>query len=287
MNYGDKGDAVRQVQLALIADGYALPKYGADGNLGDETWNALRAFAKDHKLIWTPAVPQGTVDALVGQATTVFDLTGMQTNPPADTSKFKMVNGKVAVRSPSTVTGIMLHQTDVWYSVFDSQVAAAGGDKHLALHKRSLNVACHLIAFDGKGAQLDCGHAVWPNPLAWYVYQANTANDCSLGIECEGQYPGLVTTGCVMPSSRLIQAARDAVKFAVEEGRRLGMPVEYIWAHRQSNAQRRSDPGQALWQEVVLGYAVPVLKLKTQPSRTWGDGLPIPIEWDTAGVGHY
>jgi peptidoglycan hydrolase-like protein with peptidoglycan-binding domain len=31
MNYGDKGDAVRQVQLALIADGYALPKYGWEG----------------------------------------------------------------------------------------------------------------------------------------------------------------------------------------------------------------------------------------------------------------
>ena len=66
------------------------------------------------------------------------------------------------------------------------------------------------------------------------------------------------------------------------------MPIEFIWAHRQSSASRRSDPGQSLWQEVVLAYAVPVLGLKTQPARIWGDGRPIPVEWQPdGGVGPY
>ena len=221
---------------------------------------------------------------------TVFDLTALQTNPPADPGHFSMKNGKVVVRDPKTVTGIMLHQTAVWYSVSAAQVSAAGGDRHEALHRRALNVACHLIAFDGCKAGLGpngCGHGVEPNPLEWYVYQANTANSVSLGIEIEGAYPGTVTPGCVMPSARVIQAARESVAYAVEHARRLGMPLVHIWAHRQSSSMRQADPGQALWQAVVLDYAVPTLGLQTQPKRTWGDGRPIPLAWDPNGVGPY
>jgi hypothetical protein len=288
MRYGDKGDSVKQVQLSLIANGYPLPKYGADGNLGDETWNALRSYARDHKLPWTPEVPQETVDALVPSPVEVIDLTSKQTNPPAASSKFKLgPDGKVVVRDPKTITGIVLHQTGCWYSVSPSQIEAAGGDREAALHNRALNVACHLIAFDGKSADVDCGHVVWPNPLDWYVYQANGANVKSLGIECEGVYPGLVSQGGATPSRRIIEASRAAVKFALEQGRASGMPIEFIWAHRQSNANRRSDPGEALWKEVVLNYAVPILGLRTETARTWGDGYPIPVEWDPNGVGNY
>ena len=288
MRYGDSGNAVKQIQLSLIASGYSLPKYGADGHLGDETWNALRAYARDHKLPWTPDVPPEAVDALTPHPVDVVDLTGVQTNPPSSPSKFKLDSkGRVVVRDPRTVNGIVLHQTGCWYSVSNSQVSAAGGDRHYALHKRSLNVACHLIAFDGKSAKVDCGHAVWPNPLEWYVYQANGVNSVSLGIECEGLYPGLVSQGGAMPSDRVIQAAREAVRFAVEKGRGAGMPIEYIWAHRQSSANRRSDPGESLWRSVVLEYAVPALGLRTETARTWGDGLPIPVQWDPNGVGNY
>jgi hypothetical protein len=42
---------------------------------------------------------------------------------------------------------------------------------------------------------------------------------------------------------------------------------------------RRSDPGEALWKAVALDYAVAVLGLETQNTRTWGDGNPIPAAW--------
>ena len=287
MKYGERGAQVRELQQRLIAAGYPLPRYGADGVLGTETWDALQRYAGDSSLLWAPEVPPAVVEALMIEPVKVVDLTSKQTNPPADQSKWKVSGGKVVVRDAASVSGIMLHQTGVWYGVSSAQVAAAGGDRHAALHTRGLNIACHAVAFDGKDAGLDCGHGVATAPLKWYCYQANTANAESVGLEVEGVYPGLVTPGCVMPSERVVNAARDAVRYMVEQGRREGMPLRYIWAHRQSSAMRRSDPGEALWKRVALEYAVAVLGLETQPSRTWGDGRPIPVEWQPGGVGPY
>jgi hypothetical protein len=290
MRYGDSGEEVVQIQEALLARGYALPKYGADGHLGDETWNALRTFARDQRLRWTPPVPAEVIVALeaVPPVAHVVDLTSQQTNPPAAKEKFKLDSkGKVVVRDPKTITGIVLHQTACWFGVSTQQVAAAGGDRELALHLRALNIATHLTAFDGRGANLDCGHAIYASPLPWYAYHANGANSVSLGVECEGVYPGLVSQGGETPSPRLVEASRAAVKFALEEGSRLGMPIEFIWAHWQSSATRRADPGEALWRAVVLDYAIPVLGLRTETARVWGDGRPIPVEWDPNGVGPY
>jgi peptidoglycan hydrolase-like protein with peptidoglycan-binding domain len=44
---GDKGTAVRLVQESLLAQGYALPAHGADGDFGPETEAAVRLFQVD------------------------------------------------------------------------------------------------------------------------------------------------------------------------------------------------------------------------------------------------
>jgi peptidoglycan hydrolase-like protein with peptidoglycan-binding domain len=44
---GDKGTAVRLVQESLLAQGYALPAHGADGDFGPETEAAVRHFQVD------------------------------------------------------------------------------------------------------------------------------------------------------------------------------------------------------------------------------------------------
>ena len=44
---GDKGTAVRLVQESLLAQGYALPVHGADGDFGAETEAAVRQFQVD------------------------------------------------------------------------------------------------------------------------------------------------------------------------------------------------------------------------------------------------
>lgn len=48
MKLGDRGEAVQDLQEALIELGYSLPRWGADGIFGKETAAALAAFVADH-----------------------------------------------------------------------------------------------------------------------------------------------------------------------------------------------------------------------------------------------
>jgi len=47
---GDKGDAVRRMQTALVRAGCNLPLFGIDGDCGDETVAAIKAFQVSHSL---------------------------------------------------------------------------------------------------------------------------------------------------------------------------------------------------------------------------------------------
>lgn len=57
---GDSGAFVKDIQEELIKAGYRLPRYGADGQFGEETENAVMKFQKNFNL---------TVDGLVGPIT--------------------------------------------------------------------------------------------------------------------------------------------------------------------------------------------------------------------------
>lgn len=57
---GDKGSIVKEYQERLIAHGYTLPKYGADGHFGDEMLAAVMKFQSDNGL---------AVDGLIGENT--------------------------------------------------------------------------------------------------------------------------------------------------------------------------------------------------------------------------
>jgi hypothetical protein len=58
MSKGAKGDSVKRFQQALQEAGYPLPKFGADGDFGNETKSALASFQKASGL-----EPTGTLDA--------------------------------------------------------------------------------------------------------------------------------------------------------------------------------------------------------------------------------
>lgn len=209
----------------------------------------------------------------------VIDLTKLALDPPEskDREHYKIVGGKVMKRDPRTVDGIVLHQTGVEYGLTAAQVRAVGGDRHEALHRRALGQHVHMGVFDGKEAGVRCGHAVYSHPLDWYIYSADELNKRSISIEVEGKFAG---TYLVEQASKwLIDGAKEGLKFLVDEGRRMGMPIKYIWAHRQSSKNRGSDPGPELWKKLVLGYAVPVLGLEIQPDLVVGDGRSIPGGW--------
>ena len=57
---GSKGNLVRMAQEKLLAKGYRLPKYGADGDFGSETETAVRELQRDAKI---------GVDGIIGNDT--------------------------------------------------------------------------------------------------------------------------------------------------------------------------------------------------------------------------
>ena len=57
---GDKRTEVATLQQLLIDHGISLPKYGADGDFGNETLKAVKKFQKEHGLV---------VDGIVGPKT--------------------------------------------------------------------------------------------------------------------------------------------------------------------------------------------------------------------------
>lgn len=315
MKFGDKGSDVQQMQEWLEAEGFDLPKYGCDGDFGGETLKALNAFETARGFPVTSkgcAVPPATLAAMgwdvpddedvppppsaTVTGVKVYDLRDVPWKAPDQFTqrtarKFKRgADGRPVVRDPAQVTGITIHQTAVPYSAAAYQVQAAGGDRELALARRSLQVACHMMAFRG-------GFVAWPNPLDWYVYHGNGFNSFELGLEIDGLYPGVIggATWSGKPASEVtddvVRAACAAIELMVIEGRKMGMPIRYIHAHRQSSATRRDDPGEELWKRVVLDFVVPALGLITEPARVLpgrnGNGRPIPTQWDSNGVGSY
>lgn len=201
-------------------------------------------------------------------------------------STSKVVGGKTVVRDPKKITGIVIHQT--------ACVFGPSSDRQKA-YRRALGIPAHVVGFR------DGTFVIPANPL-WYLYTSNGFNEFSYGVELEGQYPGLLddpttpkredeeTTwgGTATPlDDRAVETFRAAVKWIVDEGRRLGSPLQYVWAHRQSNGKKPSDPGQGIWQRVVMEYAVPVLGLQPQIERTIADGKPIPRQWDARSTAKY
>lgn len=89
---GDKGEAVKLMQGLLLAQGYKLPKYGADGDFGSETFAALRQYQADHGLPVTGIYDAETEKSLTDgtQPARFVESTG---------------NGVNIRTAPSTVTG--------------------------------------------------------------------------------------------------------------------------------------------------------------------------------------
>jgi peptidoglycan hydrolase-like protein with peptidoglycan-binding domain len=327
MKFNDKGPEVIEMQQWLEAEDYDLPKYGVDGHYGDETQSALNDFEKDRGLPLTikgDHVHQASLDAMgwdspedpevpapPPQTITELKVYDLRDTPwitgddftQRTTKKFKRGrDGKPVVRDPSQVNGITIHQTAVPYGVKPYQINAAGKSlgynmknpsdeekeeaERLALARRSLQVACHVMAFRQ-------GFVSIPNDMLWYVYHGNGWNSTELGIEIDGRFPGVEggKTWNGGPATEvtdtLVRAACLGIEILVIEGRKAGMPIEYIHAHRQSSSTRRDDPGEELWKRVVLDFAVPILGLKTEPARAIGDGRPVPKEWDPDGVGKW
>lgn len=205
-----------------------------------------------------------------------YDLREEQTWPIPKSMRRR---GETVMRGPRSVNGIGLHQMGIAFSVNERQLAQSDGDADLAKARRFMNVPGHAnVSLDGFWMI----HA----PLEAYLNHGNKLNSFTLGLEIEGLYNGRVNEDKM--NNKTLEASKAALKYLVDEGRKLGMPIEFIYAHRQSSAMKRGDPGAEIWQKLVLDYAVPDLGLKVRNDYTVGSGRPIPKEWDPEnGIRNY
>lgn len=186
--------------------------------------------------------------------------------------------GKPVVRRPADVTSLCVHQTACIFGPLA---------KPEVRYRRALDIASHATAFR-------TGVGVLQTPVLWYVNGGGPINRSAIHLEGEGHYAGapdepstpqredIRSTWGGKPTpldepalATLCVTAATLVELARGEG----CPIEWVYAHRQFEASRRSDPGHEMWRDFVLGFCVGRLGLKTRPDYTLGDGRAIPASW--------
>jgi hypothetical protein len=274
-------DDTRALQLALLAQGYRLPRWGADGHLGGETLAAVDRWAADHDRcqLTSDSAPSEWRTLLVG-----LILAGAGRTPAP------VPSGLIDAREPwllpslsgghprrqqrgvipwPRVATLVLHQMDCRGDTNPGWLRWSRGD--LAIHY----VACR----DGSAAWLyDC------NALLWH---AHGYNGWSIGLEVEGRFPGLLGVPDPHRADRLTDDQADAalrcVRHAVAEVASHGGTLRYLAAHRQScELSKRPDPGEEIWRRVALPA---MAEHSLLAARTLPEGAPIPEAWDPRAVG--
>lgn len=198
-------------------------------------------------------------------------------------------------RNPADVSTVVLHQTAVEMPPSAGLVKRYGAECGAAY--RAARTAYHVLAGP-------FGVCV-AKPLDVYANHAGVLNRFSVGFAVVGRFPGLRDDPATKPredirtlwrwkespatvlTPELIVAAREGLALMVQQGRQMGMPLTRILAHRQGSAGRRADPGEALWQALVVEFATPYLGLEVVPDETWKDGRPLPAAWDPRASAPY
>ncbi|MPT26449.1 MAG: N-acetylmuramoyl-L-alanine amidase [Achromobacter sp.] len=279
-----KDPYVLVVQEQLMALGYRLPRFGADGELGDETLSAYGAFlvsqgmrtlADEHPKSVTAdgaAALDMAFKALAESVPTV-GIVDERANHPHSGRSLAM-----PYRPWSKIKAVVLHQT-----------ATNFGERPSSWH----DVPIHFgITRAGKIIQL--------YDLTEVCNHANGLNRPSVGIEIDGWYAGVEgrpetlwqPANLRVPRQSMdlpavqADAAKAVVQWIVKTVSVNGGSVTHIHPHRQSSTERRSDPGSLIWQTIGL-WAQETLGLSDGGGAfKVGDGRTIPEVWDARYTGN-
>ncbi len=181
-------------------------------------------------------------------------------------------------REWSKVTGICLHQT-----------ACLLGERP----SRWDTVGCHVgVTREGK--------VIWLHDFNRLIVHGNGWNTQTVGIEIDGLYAGVEgdpktvwddpntptkETGMVL-TQEAIEATQQAIRFIADEIAKHGGKLKAIVAHRQASANRRADPGSAIWKAIALPMAEELNTSDGGPGFKLGKGYVIPESWDPSRKGY-
>lgn len=119
LTVGDRGDDVRAMQKALLAQGYKLPEWGADGQYGDETRKAVAKFQRAAGLLATGQADTQTLTRIMAQekapgAGEVLVIASKTANVRSGPGLLKKVLGTAKRGERLTRTG---DDTEGWFGV--------------------------------------------------------------------------------------------------------------------------------------------------------------------------
>jgi N-acetyl-anhydromuramyl-L-alanine amidase AmpD len=273
---------VRALQLALIELGYELPRWGADGDLGSETIDAIARFLRDHGVMVDDDASEVSAAQLALVQRIHATATDAPPGPQLASGRFHDLRASASQgniggrRTWTQITGVTLHQT-----------ACVLGEKP----QRWNTVGAHI-------GVTRAGQALWMHDFEKVVWHANGLNATTIGIEMDGTYAGVEGDERTfwrpadeqdrkpqVPTRELVEAAKATVRWVCREVARHGGHVTRLLAHRQSSEQRQSDPGSALWQRVAMPLHVELGLHDGGPAYTVGNGSPIPEKWDSSRAG--
>lgn len=275
---GSEDPYVTIAQQQLIALGYGLPRFGADGVLGDETLYAYGVFLVSQALrAPTDERPKSISPAGAAALNMAFEALaqgGSRANIIDERANHPHSGRSVSMpyRLWPKITAVVLHQT-----------ATKFGEKPTSWH----DVPIHFgITRAGKVIQL--------YDLTEVCNHANGLNRRSVGIEIDGWYAGIEGKPKTLwqpknlPTPRQpmdlptvqANAVKSTVQWIVNTVAANGGKVTHIHPHRQSSKDRQSDPGSLIWQTVGL-WAQDTMGLSDGGAAfTVGDGRVIPEDWD-------
>lgn len=278
MRKGDRGPHVQELQGQLLLLGVQLPRWGADGVMGDETLSAAHELLRRLRPAEVDTDETMLTDREVAAIQDLHDRHGDRSEQPVsyiDCRDHELPKAHlVKVRPWSQITAIVLHQT-----------ACTLGERPQRWHSVPIHIG---ITKQGRMLHL--------NDLTYNLPHANGFNSRSVGIEIDGSYEGIEgdrktwwAGGQSAPdalSPAAVQAARDAIVWIYDEVRHHGGKLTHILAHRQSSKDRVSDPGSAIWQQVGM-WAQHSLELSDGGEGYQAGGLPIPSAWDARRLARY
>ena len=278
---GDRGPDVVQLQNALLELGESLPRWGADGDLGDETLRAVSSlFSKqcrkdsdysvvsDDELLYIYTLRDMRRDSSIPKLSKLVDR-----------RQFAGLTNDYGPRAWDQVRGWCLHQTACYLS----------SSKDIA---RCDKVGAHWVVYpDGRKFRL--------HDINRKVIHGNGWNNQTIGIEIDGLFAGIEgdantvwddkSTPYVEKAGSVTVEQIEAVREIIYHDRALiranGGTDTVIVSHRQSSKDRRNDPGSKVWKEIAL----PLLKELSLSDGGVGfeiGGYPIPQEWDSSKKGY-
>lgn len=270
------------------------PSLAVDGAVGPKTREALRQFQeRAHELHPETGeiIPDGQIDPRTIRALELCTGTSYaHASAPATTDDALGSGSASALQEPSGVEP----NHDVRHLTPEANRRPARPwtqIKGVTLHQTGMHrfsarawpkVRAHL------GIHHD-GSVFWIHPLESRLPASNGFNRDTVAIEVAGNFLRREADvrsywkkggGPSTLTPEMVEGLRRAIRFIISEVERHGGRITHIHAHRQTNRNKASCPGEAIWRSGGV-WAQRELGLSDgSPGYVRSDGLPIPPYWD-------